>query len=44
MWRIKNDIGLLPSNSDRYYDTCLAINEIGDRAIGEIKTCLLNIN
>lgn len=44
MWIIKNDIGLLPSNSDRYYDACLAINEIADRAIGEIKISLLNIN
>ena len=35
---LKNDIGLLPANSDRLYDACLAINAIGDRAIGEIKT------
>ena len=35
---LKNDIGLLPSNSDRLYEACLAINAIGDRAIGEIKT------
>jgi hypothetical protein len=35
---LKNDIGLLPNNSDRLYDACLAINAIGDKAIGEIKT------
>ena len=35
---LKSDIGLLPDNSDRLYDACLAINAIGDRAIGEIKT------
>ena len=35
---LKNDIGLLPDNSDRLYDACLAINAIGDRAISEIKT------
>jgi len=35
---LKSDIGLLPSNSDRLYDACLAVNAIGDRAIGEIKT------
>jgi hypothetical protein len=35
---LKNDIGLLPNNSDRLYDACLAINAIGDKAIGEVKT------
>jgi hypothetical protein len=35
---LKNDINLLPQNSDRLYDACLAVNAIGDRAIGEIKT------
>ena len=35
---LKNDINLLPQNSDRLYDACLAVNSIGDRAIGEIKT------
>ena len=35
---LKSDIGLLPDNSDRLYDACLAINAIGDRAISEVKT------
>ena len=35
---LKNDINLLPQNSDRLYDACLAVSAIGDRAIGEIKT------
>ena len=35
---LKNDIGQLPKNSDRLYDACLAINAIGDKAIGEVKT------
>ena len=35
---LKNDIGLLPSNSHRLYVVFLAINAIKDRVIGEIKT------
>ena len=35
---LKSDIGLLPNNSDRLYDACLAINAIGDKAIAEVKT------
>ena len=35
---LKSDIHLLPDNSDRLYDACLAINAIGDRAISEVKT------
>ena len=35
---LKNDINLLPNNSDRLYDACLAVNAIGDKAIAEVKT------
>ena len=35
---LKSDIGLLPANSDRLYDACLAVNAIGDKAIAEVKT------
>ena len=35
---LKSDIGLLPKNSDRLYDACLAVNAIGDKAIAEVKT------
>ena len=35
---LKSDIGLLPNNSDRLYDACLAINAMGDKAIAEVKT------
>ena len=35
---LKTDINLLPNNSDRLYDACLAVNAIGDKAIAEVKT------
>ena len=35
---LKSDINLLPNNSDRLYDACLAVNAIGDKAIAEVKT------
>lgn len=34
----KNNIELLPNNSQRLYEACLAINEIGDNAIRALKT------
>ena len=34
----KNNIQLLPHNSERLYDACLAINAIGDNAIISLKT------
>ena len=35
---LKNDIKLLPNNSERLYEACLAVNAIGDKAISEVKT------
>jgi hypothetical protein len=34
----KNNIGLVPNNSEHLYEACLAINAIGDNAIRELKT------
>ncbi len=35
--KLKSDITLLPNNSERLYDVCLAVDAIGDKAIREVK-------
>ena len=34
----RNNIGLVPSNSEQLYEACLSINAIGDSAIKSVKT------